>query len=202
MATTAAVYPDPIVTKRKDPCLHCGRPMGSIRVHEGSGELQHRGKLVQSVSCIMLLSSRDLTSLSQCSDHNCHWTVYLTDAYMFNDARYLLGRVLAREQDPEAYAVYRTVPGAVLRLAPPVPAKPAPVPAKPAPGRIDCAKGCLTKGSKTPTAANRDCVGLLCKKCCAHESTRSLAHKLPRQYCKVHKVPGYEGELHLEALQP
>ncbi|OSC98755.1 hypothetical protein PYCCODRAFT_1427689 [Trametes coccinea BRFM310] len=167
-----ARHPDPIV-QPIEKCPVCPQRMGELRVHTGSSDAQHRGKLVQT-----------------CDDvQQCHYTVYHTPAYPMSDARHLLERIKARLINPNAYPTHFLPEGAVLRLAPPV------LPTPTSLGPIECANpDCVTKSNKR-TSGNRDCVGHFCKSCCIKDSDRARATHDLRLYCKTHKTPGYEGDV-------
>ncbi|KAH9950853.1 hypothetical protein B0H21DRAFT_706129 [Amylocystis lapponica] len=72
---------------------------------------------------------------------------------MFKDAQNLLGCLLARRINYLAYPDQLQPTGAVLRLAPAVPARPPP-------GRIECATTTCYTQSRKRTQGNRECVGL------------------------------------------
>lgn len=56
MSANAPVYPDPVVIPIKM-CPACPHKMGDLRVHAGSSDAQHRGKIVQTVRlCVHVVS--------------------------------------------------------------------------------------------------------------------------------------------------
>lgn len=141
--------------------------------------------------CVHIMSHNVVLILhGQCINYKCNWTLLLTPAYAYNDAKRLLQRVITRRTTPSAWPRHLTPEGASLRLAAAV------APALPPSTPIECAnQSCITKGTKIRTTGNRDCVDRMCKKCCINASRAAAEKKTKiRAYCRTHKTPGYEGE--------
>ena len=108
---------------------------------------------------------------------------------MYNEAKALLWRHLARLQDSRAYPAELTQAGAVLHRAPSLP------PRVSGPSLLQCTSNSCRKATKNePRQANHACAYLLCKQCCVAASETALNACTFRVYCRAHAAPGFEGE--------
>ncbi|KAJ6526686.1 hypothetical protein B0H19DRAFT_1275540 [Mycena capillaripes] len=142
----------------------CDGLMGNARVHEGSNNLAHRGKICQTCK-------------------KCYKSRYHTEAYIYSDSQHLLARHRDRELGIVSNAEAWNAP---LRF------QPAPLP-EPAPGRMQCpAVGCMTKSGE-PRQASRKCIEYHCKPCCYQAGVDAMQNNTYRDTCGVHGVTGAPG---------
>ncbi|KAG6815159.1 hypothetical protein H0H93_010756 [Arthromyces matolae] len=150
------VLADPVVIPEVTCAItSCGGEMGGLRVCTGSKKRERRGTLCQTCK-------------------TCFYTVYYGQAYVFEDAKLLLLRILdptnAIHQQP--YKLRASAP----TIAPPATQT----------GRVDCANPeCFTKAGQR-TQGSRSCAEHFCKTCCAAAAALAREEGRGRARCYTH----------------
>lgn len=121
--------------------------------------------------------------------------MYLTQAYNYDDATELLGRLRQRLAFPDqelppqsrlrASAIISPTRSQVVR-APPASQHPA------GGSGIHCSTGCVTQAGR-PKVANAQCVDTMCSECCRSTAQIAIQNNRARAGCKTHKQPAVEG---------